>query len=181
MEPSNKTVEGNEGPERQFNFNTVFGLLFVAFSIILFVIIPDQIEKPLIVFSMNETDLEPSLFPQIVAAGFGGLGIWLFFRSFTISEANKVKVLTRRQIVNVSVTLLAMTIYGPMMMEIGFVVASALVIAFLSTFFGNKNYILTAVVSTTVPIAIFYSFTKLLATYLPPFPIDTVLTRLYIL
>ncbi len=74
-----------------------------------------------------------------------------------------------------------MAVYGPLMMLIGFVVSGALVIAFMATFFGNRNYLLTAAVSVAVPVAIFFVFTKLLATYLPPFPIDTPLTRLSIL
>ena len=166
---------------RRFNFNTVFGLLFIVLSIVLFLIIPDQIEKPLIVIFANENELEPKLFPQLIAAGFGGLGAWLFFRSFSIREHNQVRDLNREAVTNVAVTLLAMFVYGPVMMQIGFVVSSALVIAFMSTFFGNRNFAQTAIVSIAVPVTIYFVFTKFLATYLPPFPIDTVLTRLYIL
>lgn len=181
MDPSNE-IAGRDGkPARSFNFNTVSGVFFVVLSIVLFLIIPEQIEKPLIVFSANKHDLKPTLFPQLVAAGFGGLGIWLFFKSFSIREDNQLKKLDQEAIINVSVILLAMAAYSPMMVQIGFVVSSALSIAFMSTFFGNRNFVLTALVSVTVPVAIFFVFTKLLATYLPPFPIDTVLTRFSIL
>jgi hypothetical protein len=181
VDPSNE-IAGNDGKTaRSFNFNTVFGILFFVLSIFLFLIIPDQIEKPLIVFSASKHDLKPTLFPQLVAAGFGGLGIWLFFRSFSIREDNQLKDLDREAITNVSVILLAMAVYGPMMVQIGFVVSGALLIAFMSTFFGNRNFVLAAFVSVAVPVAIFFVFTKLLATYLPPFPIDTVLTRYSIL
>jgi hypothetical protein len=180
-----ETSKGDDGieaePTRSFNFNTVFGLGFIAFSIVLFLIIPDQIEKPLVIIFMSENDLNAALFPQVVATCFGGLGIWLFFKSFSIAEVNKVKALKGEAITNVAITLLAMAVYGPLMMQIGFVVSSALVIAFLATFFGNRHYLMTAIVSVTIPVMIFYIFTKLLATYLPPFPIDTVLTPLYIL
>ena len=181
MAPPNKTNDTSTAPARRPNFNSVFGVLFVALSAVLFLIIPGQIEKPLIVFAANENDLKPSLFPQLVAAGFGGLGIWLFFKSFSIPERNEVKDLRLPAIVDVSVTLLAMVLYGPLMVSVGFVVASALLIGFLSTFFGNRNYLLTVVIAVAVPVSMFFVFTKLLATYLPPFPIDTVLTRLYLL
>ncbi len=181
MNPSDKIVDNDEGPARRFNFNTVFGVLFLVLSVVLFLIIPDQIEKPLFVLDDNENALKPSLFPQLVAAGFGGLGIWLFFKSFSIREVNKLRNLDGQAIANVLVTLLVMTLYAPLLMQVGFVVASTLVIAALSTFFGNRSYGLTAVVSIVVPISIFFVFTKFLATYLPPFPIDTPLTRLYIL
>lgn len=181
MNSTDKSAGTEAKPARRFNFNTVFGLFFVALSVVLFVIIPDQIAKPLFVFASNQNDLKPSLFPQLVAAGFGGLGIWLFFKSFSVREHNEVKELNRGAIANVSVTLFAMAAYGPVMVTIGFVVSSALTIAFLSTFFGNRNYALTAAISVAIPITIYYVFTKLLATYLPPFPIDTALTRLNIL
>jgi hypothetical protein len=181
VEPSNETAGNDRGAARRFNFNTIFGFLFFVLSIVLFLIIPGQIERPLIVFAASEHELNPNLFPQLVAAGFCVLGLWLFFRSFSIRENNEVKELDRGAVVNVAVTLVVMAVYGPMMMEIGFVVSSALVIAFMSTFFGNRNFYLTVLISVAVPVAIFFIFTKLLATYLPPFPIDSVLTRLYIL
>jgi hypothetical protein len=181
VDPSND-IAGNDGkPARGFNFNTVFGILFVVLSVVLFLIIPGQIEKPLIVFSANKHDLQPTLFPKLVAVAFGILGIWLFFRSFSVREDNQLKDLDREAIINVSVILVAMAVYGPMMMMIGFVISSAVLIAFMSTFFGNRSFVLTVVVSVAVPVSVFFVFTKLLATYLPPFPIDTVLTRFYIL
>lgn len=181
MNSPEKIVENDAGAARRFNFNTVSGILFAVLSVVLFLIIPDQIEKPLFVFEESENDLKPSLFPQLVAAGFGALGVWLFFKSFSVREENELKNLNRQAIANVLVTLLVMALYTPLLMQVGFVVASAIVIATLSTFFGNKSYGLTALVSIAVPISIFYVFTKLLATYLPPFPIDTLLTRFSIL
>ncbi len=163
------------------NFNTVAAATFVALSVVLFVIIPYQIDEPLIALGQDENSLEASLFPRFVAAAFLILGVWFFVRSFSLGETNGLKSLERSAVVNVVVTLAAMAIYGPAMMELGFVVASAIMIAFLATFYGNRNYALTAVVSVAVPVAIFFAFTKLLATYLPPFPIDTVLTRYFIL
>ena len=166
---------------RKINFNTISAIFFVVTSITLFLIIPDQIEKPLIVLPQSEKNLQASLFPQLVATGFLGLGIWFFFKSFSLTETNKLRALDRGALANVAVTLVAMAIYGPVMMNLGFVVSSAIVIAFLATFYGNRNYYLTAAVSVAVPVAIFFTFTKLLATSLPPFPIDTFLTKYFIL
>ncbi len=181
MNSSNKTAGADESQIHRFSFNTGFGFGFIAFSIILFAIIPTQIDKPLIVLPGSENELQPTLFPQLIAAGFGLLGIWLSFRSFSIRETNEVRLLARSAVTNVCITLAVMALYGPVMMMIGFVVSSALVISILSTFFGNRNYALTAVVSIGVPVAIYYTFTKILVTYLPPFPVDTLLTRLSIL
>lgn len=163
------------------NFNTVAAVMFVGLSIVMFLIIPGQIEKPIIVLAEEADNLKAEFFPQLVAGAFLVLGIWFFFKSFSIDEQNGLLALDREALVNIATTLAAMAAYVPAMMVLGFVVSSALLIAFLATVYGNRNYLLTAVVAIIVPVAIFFTFTKLLATSLPPFPIDTVLTRYFIL
>lgn len=166
---------------RKFNFNTVAAILFVLLAIALFVIIPGQIEKPLIVLPEEASNLKAEVFPRVVAAAFLVLGIWFFFKSFSVEETNQLRELDRSAVVNVGVTLAVMAAYAPLMMAVGFVVSSAITIAVLATYYGNRNFLLTALVSILVPVAIFFTFTKLLATSLPPFPIDTILTRYFIL
>ena len=163
------------------NFNTVAAVFFVVLAGVLFLIIPGQIEKPIIVLAEDAMSLEATVFPQLVAAGFLGLGIWFFFKSFSLTETNLLRELDRSALVNVGTTLVVMAIYAVAMIALGFVVSGTIMIAFLATFYGNRNYTLTAVVSIVVPVAIFFTFTKLLATSLPPFPIDTFLTRYFIL
>ena len=163
------------------NFNTVAAVSVIAFAIAMFVIIPHQIEKPIIVLAEDAMSLKASLFPQLVAAAFLVLGIWFFFKSFSLAETNRLRELSLPAAANVAITLVAMAIYAPLMASLGFVVSSALLIAFLATFYGNRNYYLTAVVGIVVPVAIFFTFTKLLATSLPPFPIDTFLTKYFVL
>jgi predicted RND superfamily exporter protein len=58
------------------------------------------------------------------------------------------------------------------MVNIGFVLGSAVMIAVMSTYFGNRNYYLTAVVSISIPMALFFLFRRVLLVELPPFPID---------
>ena len=166
---------------RKFNYNTVAAAAFILLAIVLFVIIPGQIEKPLIVLPEEASNLKAEVFPQLVAALFLVLGIWFLFKSFSIDETHQFGELARSSLTNVGVTLVVMAAYGPLMMTLGFVVSSAITIAILATFYGNRNYALTAVIAIVVPVAIFFTFTKLLATSLPPFPIDTVLTRYFIL
>jgi putative tricarboxylic transport membrane protein len=179
--PQGETAGAARVSQGRLNFNTVTSVIVVALSIVMFLVIPSQIEKPLIVLDQDSWNLKATVFPQVVAAGLLGLGIWYFFKSFSLTEMNRLRELDRSAIANVGTTLAVMLAYGPLMIGIGFVVSSALVIAFLATFYGNRNYALTAVVSLAVPVAIFFTFTKLLATSLPPFPIDTFLTRHFIL
>ena len=163
------------------NFNTVAAVFFVGLAVAMFLVIPGQIEKPIIVLAEDAMSLKAEVFPQLVAAGFLGLGIWFYFKSFSLTETNQFLELDRPALVNVGTTLVAMAIYAPAMIALGFVVSGAIMIAFLATFYGNRNYYLTAAVSVVVPVAIFFTFTRLLATSLPPFPIDTFLTRYFIL
>lgn len=172
---------GRSGWRDRANFNTVAALAFTTFGVLLLVIIPYQIDEPLIALAEDENNLVASFFPTLVASGLVLLGIWFFFKSFSIRQRNDLLALDREAIVNVVVSLAAMAVYGVLMMFVGFVLASTLLIAFLATFYGNRNYYVTAAVSIIIPIAIFYTFTKLLATYLPPFPIDSFFTRYSIL
>ncbi len=166
---------------RKFNFNTVAAVAFIVLAIVMYVTIPSQIEKPLIVLPEEASNLKAEFFPQLVATLFLVLGVWFFFKSFTIDETQQFRELDRTSLTNVVVTLVVMAAYGPLMMTLGFVVSSAIMIAVLATFYGNRNYALTAIIAIGVPVAIFFTFTKLLATSLPPFPIDTILTRYFIL
>jgi putative tricarboxylic transport membrane protein len=163
------------------SFNTVAAVFFIVLAVAMFLVIPHQIEKPIIVLAEDAMSLKAEVFPQLVAAAFLGLGIWFFFKSFSLTETNQFLELDRSALVNVGTTLVAMAVYAWAMLALGFVVSGAILIAFLATLYGNRNYYLTAAVSIIVPVAIFFTFTKLLATSLPPFPIDTFLTNYFIL
>lgn len=165
----------------RLNFNRVAAIVFVVLAVTLFLIIPHQIDKPLIVLADAGSTLSAELFPRLVASAFLVLGIWFFFRARTLDERNGFRDLDREAITNVSITFVAMALYVVLMVNVGFVVASAILIASLSTFFGNRNFYLTALVSIVIPVVIFFLFTRLLLTSLPPFPIDTILTRYSIL
>lgn len=178
--PENQSANGAT-PEKKYNFNTTAAILFVIFGGLLFWMIPYQIDEPLIVLSSNQSELPAELFPQIVASAFVALGIWFFIKSFSVDERNHLLDLDREAIFNVSVTLGAMAMYVVLMVNLGFVVGSFCLIAFLSIFFGNRNYYMTGIVSVVVPVLVFYIFTAVLKSSLPPFPIDTFLTNLSIL
>jgi putative tricarboxylic transport membrane protein len=165
----------------RFDFNRIAAIFSVVLSLALFAIIPHQIDKPMVVLADSGSSLSAELFPRIVASAFLLLGIWYFFRSRSLAERNGFHDLDREAAGNVLITFAAMAVYVPLMVNLGFVAASAILIAFLSTFFGNRNFYLTALVSIVIPIIIFFLFTRLLLTSLPPFPVDTVLTRYSIL
>ena len=159
--------------QKKYNFNTISAGVFILLAIALFIAIPFQIDKPLIeIAGVGGSNLSAELFPQIVASSLLVLGVWYFLVSFTIDQRNKLLDLDREAIANVTVTLLLMAAYVFLMVNLGFVVGTALMIFFMSTYFGNRNYILGVALSITLPMVIFLTFRRLLLVELPPFPID---------
>ena len=151
------------------NFNTIAAIGFVTFSILMFALIPTQIEKPLIILGQSP-GLDPTLFPQIVASGFGGLGVWLFVKSMKLVEHNGLRDLDREAIINVSISVSVFLAYALLMEPLGFVPSSALMIFGLSIFYGIRNFLLVAVISLAVPSATYFIFTKGLKVFLPEIP-----------
>jgi len=156
----------------RINFNTVAAVFFIGFAITLFLLIPFHIDKPLIVLAGSQSNLSAELFPQMVSSSFLILGIWLLAKSFSIDQRNELRDLDREAITNVSVTLCMMAAYVLLMVNIGFVIGSAAMIVVMSTYFGNRNYYLSAGVSIGIPMLLFFLFRRVLLVELPPFPID---------
>ncbi len=163
-------------PSRRFNFNSAAAIVFTAIGVVLFFIAPSQIDEPLIKIGYG-TRLSPELFPRLVAIGFFGLGIWFLMVSFRIQQRNQLRELDREAITNVVITLILMAGYVYVMVNLGFVVGSALMILVMSTYFGNRNFLLAGIVALAVPVIIFVLFTKVLITSLPPFPVDEVIPQ----
>jgi hypothetical protein len=157
---------------RQFNFNTVAAVLFIILAVVIYLIIPSQIDKPLIKLGASQSDLPPELFPQLVAIAFGILGLWYLWRSFNLRQRNELRDLDREAIVNVEVTFACMAAYVFLMVALGFVLGSAIMVFGLSTFFGNRNFWLSGAVAVLIPMTIFFVFRHFLLVELPPFPID---------
>jgi len=159
------------GLKERVNFNTVAAAFFITFAITLFLLIPFHIDKPLIVLAGSQSNLSAELFPQMVASSFLILGIWLLAKSFSIDQRNELRDLDREAVTNVSITLAMMAAYVFLMVNIGFVLGSAAMITVMSTYFGNRNYYLTAGVSIGIPMTLFFLFRRVLLVELPPFPI----------
>lgn len=169
----NDVVQNNdEVVESRMNFNTVAAVLFIALAVVLFLIIPHQIDEPLIVVTGSKTNLPAELFPQLVAGAFLVLGAWFAWVSLSIAQRNGFLDLDREAIINVFVTLVMMAIYVPLMVNIGFVAGSAIMVFAMSTYFGNRNYVLGVLISILFPMLVFLTFRRLLLVELPPFPVD---------
>jgi putative tricarboxylic transport membrane protein len=169
---------------RIFNFNSVVALLLIAAAIIFYFAVPYQIQKPRITFGINN-DLDPEVFPQLVAIGLFIIGTVYFFVSFRMTETNGFAEMDREAIINVSVTIGVSALYVFVIIgdvagrhigvdwgdtKIGFFLPSAILIFVLSTFYGNRNFVLGILVSLAVPAFIYLIFTRYLLQSLPESP-----------
>lgn len=152
-----------------FTFNTGCALGVIALGVAIWVLTPYQVEKAVPLFGQPASGLDPHLFPRTIAAIIVILGIWYFFRALKLDEENLLRKLDREAIVNTIVSIVTFAIFALVMEHVGFVIAGALVMFFLSTFYGNRSWWLGVLVSVAVPFGVFNLFTKILLVFLPEF------------
>ena len=154
----------------RFNFNVGCAIGVTALGVAIWLLTPYQVETAVPLFGKPASGLDPHLFPRIVAAVFVGLGVWYFVRALTLDEENMLRRLDREAIVNTVVSLATFFVFAELLEVVGFVIAGAAVMFFLSTFYGNRTWWLGALVSLAVPLGVFNLFTKVLLVFLPEFP-----------
>ena len=179
---SDSVTGDDQAPGGCYNFNTAAAAVFIALAAVLFFIIPGQIDTPLInLGGAGQSNLEAETFPQIIAGAFFVLGLWYLFISFRLRQPNQLRDLNLEAITNVVVTLAIMTAYVGLIIYLGFVVGSFIMVFVMSTYFGNRNYLLGLAVSLVVPTLVFVLFTKPLVTSLPPFPVDELISESWVI
>jgi len=151
---------GNDRASRgAINFNTVFGVLAIVFGVVLFIITPDQVERPRLLFGRKPSGLDPDFFPRMVSVLFIAAGGWLVWRARFLIEENSFRRLDGEAITNVSVTIACFLILALIVPTLGFVLSSILLLAVLSTFYGNRSVFAGVLISIGVPL-IFYNILR---------------------
>jgi hypothetical protein len=141
------------------NFNTVFGGLGIVIGVVLFIITPDQVERPRLLFGQKPSGLDPDFFPRLVSVLFIATGGWLIWRARSLVEENGIRNLDGEGITNVLVTVAAFLVLALVMPQLGFVISSAILLGVLSTFYGNRHVIAGAAISIGVPL-VFYNILR---------------------
>ena len=77
------------------NFNTVFGVIGIVVGVVLFIITPDQVERPRLLFGRKPSGLDPDFFPRLVAILFVIAGGWLIWRARVLVETASAASTTR--------------------------------------------------------------------------------------
>ena len=151
----------------RINFNTVAAVCLIIFSIVAFILIPYQIEKPQLFMGRSLSNLSPSLFPRVSIIALFIFSVGYFIISFRLKEKNLFKELNRNSYARVLVTYIVFALYAVSLEPLGFILSSALMVSFLMFYYGNRNLIIFFSVLIGAPLAIYYIFTRLLQVSLP--------------
>ena len=166
------SAEAGHPPQRggRINFNTVLAAACVLFSIFLFLVIPSEVERPPVLFGTASAALDPAFFPELVAAGFMLVGLCYLYTSFRLNDANGFRGLKRSNYVSIGFTTVMFIVYASILQPLGFILASALVVAVLSTFYGARHWLTIVLVAIGVPAVVYVVFRRVLTVALPEFP-----------
>ncbi|MBF0277494.1 MAG: tripartite tricarboxylate transporter TctB family protein [SAR324 cluster bacterium] len=160
-----------------FSSDVIFALFFITFSIVLLLIIPYQVEKPLSFMGGAGAALDPDLFPRVVGFFLLGTSIWYLVRSLFQTGTKLELDLDIKGGFNILVTLVIFLAYALLMDPIGFIESSAVTLAILMSFMGNRNFLITGGVSLGIPFGIYYLFTRQLLVSLPESYLSSVLDK----
>jgi len=166
MEETNKDA-GFQSWKDRINFNTVVAIILIVFSVTAFILIPYQIEKPKLFMGRSLSNLTPSLFPRLSIIALFILSVFYLFYSTQLIEKNLFKELGANGLIRVLVTIVVFLGYALIFEPLGFVLASALMVAFLTIYYGNRNILVGLIVVIGAPLAIYFIFTHALQVSLP--------------
>lgn len=158
---------GYQSWKDKINFNTVAALFLLVFSVAAFILIPYQIETPKLFMGRSLMYMTPSLFPRLSIIALFILSLWYLTHSFRIKEKNLFREIGKKSYIRVLVTFAVAVGYALLFEPLGFVLASALMVAILTVYYGNRNVVIILLVLAGAPLAIYFIFTTVLKVSLP--------------
>ena len=162
-----KNDAGFQSWKDKINFNTVAALFLITFSVAAFLLIPYQIEKPKLFMGRSLMYMTPSLFPRLAVIALFILSVWYLTHSFKIKEKNLFREIGKKSYIRVLVTFVVAVGYALLFEPLGFVLASALMVAILTVYYGNRNIVIIVLVLAGAPLGIYFIFTHVLKVSLP--------------
>lgn len=162
--------ESRAGRRVRINFNTALGGGCVVLALLLFALIPSQVEEPKVLFGQSGVSLDPRVFPTLVATLLLIVGGLYVRESFRMQEHNGFATMSRHAWWNVAITLGLFLIYAAILKPLGFLLSSALIVAASSVFFGARHWPSVVLVAIGVPFAVYAVFRYGLAVSLPELP-----------
>lgn len=147
--------------------NSWAALTLLIIGITYYLLIPYQVDKPMLVFGQALMDMKPTLFPTIAGIGLTVTSALALVQSLRNREKNQFKSMTRTVLMQLCVILIVLYIFALAFEPVGFLISGVLVTTTLSLFLGNRDPLSLAILAVGVPGAVYFVFTKLLYIALP--------------
>ena len=154
----------------KFSPNLLCGIISILFGIFIYYKIPNEVEKPVLIFGQSSSEIDPQIVPTIVALMFLIFGLYTVFYEKDAKISNSWPKVTKQILINISTTIICLILYSILFEYLGFVISSVLLILSLSTFMGNVNFKYLTVISILFPLSIFFLFVNVMHVFLPEFP-----------
>lgn len=142
-------------------------LTFLTVGAGYYLLIPYQVDTPMLVFGQALMDMKPTLFPTVAGIGLTVTSAIAFVQSLARSQENPFKNINRAVLKQIGVILIALYVFAVIFEPVGFLISGVLVTAVLSFYLGNRNPLALAILAFGVPGAVYFVFTKLLHISLP--------------
>lgn len=113
--------------------------------------------------------IDSDAFPKVLGVVMLGLSVWLFFERDAPDDGVPQRPLSEqlRRWMPVIVTATAVAIYAASLQTLGFVLASFLLVAGLTWYYGYRRHLVNAAVALAVPLALYLVMTRLMTINLP--------------
>lgn len=135
----------------------------------MWVLVPYEVDKPMALFGLGPSGLDPKTFPYIVTAMWFVVSLWNVAVAARQPDGHGETLegtLSHSVLVTVGVSF----VYAFTLEPLGFVPASALTVSGLAYFYGAREWRSIGFCSVVVPGFVFVVFTRLLHVSLPPLP-----------
>ncbi len=155
---------------KAWNMDSCIAAAVILLGVVIWVLIPYQVDEPPAFLRQIHAGMSPSLFPRLAALGFVIIGVLYLLTSFDMNSENGFAELTRQDYAEIALVLVLMTAYVTLLQPLGFVVSSALSAVAIALLYGSRNVIGIGIVALIAPLLIYFMFTRLLNVSLPAFP-----------
>lgn len=148
-------------------------MLSAVIAAAMWVLVPYEVDKPIALFGLGPSGLDPKAFPYIVTSLWFLVSLWnVAVAARTGSHQGDAEGGSLQGVASGSVaaTVLISFIYAFALEPLGFVPASAVTVTVLALFYGAREAGRIAFCALAVPGVVFAVFTRLLHVSLPPIP-----------
>ena len=154
-----------------WNFNTALALATIALGGLVLVLVPQQVDMPMLLFGMQGNELSPRAMPRLAGWLLVVGGLVYLVESLRLRELNGLAAMSRQALANVGFLVGLMVVYVLVLIPVGFVASSIAAAAAIAFYFGSRNGIAILAVAVAAPVLIYLLFTRTLSVSLPPFPL----------